>query len=38
MALRDHAKVRIRMAGTICLKPSGMHSMMEEKSRDLRNM
>ena len=24
---RVHAKVRIRMAGTICLKPSGMHSV-----------
>ena len=28
MAFRDQAKVRIMMAGTMALKPSGMHSII----------
>ena len=36
MAFRDHASVRIRMAGTICLKPSGRQSMHSLKLSTLR--
>ncbi len=35
MALRVHAQVRIRMAGTIALKPSGSDSIMDLNERTL---
>ena len=35
MALRVHANVRIRMAGTIALKPSGIHAQDSLNSRTL---
>ena len=37
MALRVHAKVRIRIAGTIALKPEGRHSIHSVKERTLRH-
>ena len=37
IALRVHAKVRIRMAGTIALKPEGRHSIHSVKERTLRH-
>ena len=36
MAFKDQAKVRIMMAGTIALKPSGMQAMHSENFSTLR--
>ena len=36
MAFRDQAKVRIRMAGTMALKPSGMQAIISLKDMDRR--
>ena len=36
MAFKVHAKVRIKIAGTIALKPEGRHSIHSEKLKTLR--
>ena len=36
MAFRDQAKVRIMMAGTMALKPSGMQPIMSRKDIERR--
>ena len=38
IAFRVHAKVRIRIAGTMALKPSGIHAIQSLKDITLRNI